>query len=161
DFIEKKWAEFNPESPLEYRFVDESYAQLYADEQRHGKIFAVFASLAISIACLGLIGLASFTAERRKKEVGIRKVLGASSTNLVVLLSKEFTFLVILAFVIASPFAWVIMRGWLQDFAYQTKMGVGVFLISGLIALVIAWMTVAYQTGKAALTNPVKAIRYE
>jgi putative ABC transport system permease protein len=160
-FIEEKWMKFNPEVPFNYTFVDERYQQLYADEERHGKIFAVFASLAISIACLGLIGLASFTAERRKKEVGIRKVLGASQTNLIVLLTKEFTLLVILAFLVASPFAWFIIHEWLQEFAYQVQMGVGVFLLSGLIALLIAWLTVAYQTGKAALTNPVKAIRYE
>lgn len=159
--VEEKWAAFNPEVPLEYRFVDEGYDQLYADEQRHGKIFAVFASLAIFIGCLGLVGLASFTAERKKKEVGIRKVLGASSANLVMLLSKEFTMLVLLAFLVASPFAWMIMRRWLQDFAYQTQMGVGVFLIAGLVALVIAWLTVGYQTGKAALRNPVDALRYE
>jgi len=108
-----------------------------------------------------LIGLASFTAERRKKEVGIRKVLGASQTNLILLLTKEFTLLVILAFLVASPFAWLIIRSWLQDFAYQVNIGVGVFLLSGLIALLITWLTVAYQTGKTALTNPVKALRYE
>lgn len=160
-FIEEKWIKFSPEVPFEYTFVDESYSQLYTNEERHGKIFAVFASLAIFIACLGLIGLASFTAESRKKEVGIRKVLGASSSNLIILISKEFTILVILAFLVAAPFAWMTMQGWLEDFAYQVQMGIGVFLFSGLIALVIAWLTVAYQTGKAVLTNPVKAIRYE
>ena len=160
-FIEEKWTKLNPEVPFEYTFVDESYQQLYADEERHGKIFAVFASLAISIACLGLIGLASFTAERRKKEVGIRKFLGASHTNLMVVLTKDFTILVILSFLVASPFAFLIMRGWLQDFAYQVNMGIGVFLLPGIIALLIAWLTVAYQTGKTALTNPVKALRYE
>ena len=160
-FIEEKWSEFNPEFPLEYTFVDQRLEQLYADEERHGKIFAVFASLAISIACLGLIGLASFTAERRKKEVGIRKVLGASNSHLILLLTKEFTLLVILAFLVASPFAWFIIQSWLQGFAYQVQLSIGVFLFSGFIALMIAWFTVAYQTGKAALTNPVNAMRYE
>lgn len=160
-FIEEKWKEFNPEEPFQYTFVDQAYENLYTTEDRQGKIFAVFASLAIFIACLGLIGLASFTAERRKKEVGIRKVLGASNSNVVVLLSREFTFLVVLALLIASPFAWMIMRGWLKDFAYQTELGAGVFLLSGLAALLVAWITVAYQTGKAALTNPVESLRSE
>lgn len=160
-FIEEKWKQFNPGEPFQYTFVDEAYDRLYANEERQGKIFAVFASLAISIACLGLIGLASFTAERRKKEVGIRKVLGASNSNVVVLLAREFTLLVLLALLIASPFAWIIMRGWLNDFAYQTEIGAGVFLLSGLASLLVAWVTVAYQTGKAALTNPVESLRSE
>ncbi len=159
--IQDKWEEFNPEDPFNYVFVDETYEQLYANEDRQAQIFAVFATLAISIACLGLIGLASFTAERRKKEVGIRKVLGASSSNVVVLLSREFTILVILALIVASPVAWLIMRGWLADFAYQVELGLGVFLLAGLLTLLIAWITVAYQTGKAALTNPVDSLRAE
>ena len=138
-----------------------AYQQLYDTEERHGKIFAVFASLAIFIACLGLIGLASFTAERRKKEVGIRKVLGASHGNVIFLMTKEFTNLVLVAFIVASPFAWYIMRGWLQEFAYQVQMGVGIFLAAGFITLIVAWLTVAYQTAKTTLTNPVKALRYE
>ena len=160
-FIEQKWNDFSPEVPFEYTFVDESYQQLYDTEERHGKIFAVFASLAIFIACLGLIGLASFTAERRKKEVGIRKVLGASHGNVIFLMTKEFTNLVLVAFVVASPFAWYIMRGWLQEFAYQVQMGVGIFLAAGFITLIVAWLTVAYQTARTTLTNPVKALRYE
>ncbi len=160
-FIEDKWSQFNPEVPFEYTFVDDNFADLYANEERQGKIFGVFALLGIFIACLGLVGLASFTAERKKKEVGIRKVLGASSFNLVVLLSKEFTWLVIIAFVVATPLAWMIMRRWLEDFAYQVPVGAAVFLLSGAVALLIAWITVGYQTGKAALRNPVNAIRYE
>ena len=159
--IQEKWEEFNPEEPFNYVFVDETYEQLYANEDRQARIFAVFATLAISIACLGLVGLASFTAERRKKEVGIRKVLGASSSTVVVLLSKEFTLLVVLALLVASPFAWFIMRGWLADFAYQVDLGLGVFLLAGLLTLMVAWITVAYQTGKAALTNPVESLRNE
>ena len=160
-YIEETWKRFNPEEPFRYSFVDESYAQLYETEERHGKIFFVFASLAILIACLGLIGLASFTAERRKKEVGIRKVLGASSGSVVTLLSKEFTILVMLAFVIAAPIAWFIIQRWLEGFVYQVEIGAGVFLISGLIALGIAWTTVSYQTGKAAMANPVDSLRNE
>jgi len=160
-YIEEAWNRFNPEEPFRYSFVDEAYANLYRTEERHGKIFFVFATLAICIACLGLIGLASFTAERRKKEVSIRKVLGASSRNMVTLLSKEFTQLVLLAFVIATPVSWFIIRKWLEGFVYQVEIGIGVFLISGIIALGIAWITVSYQTGKAALANPVDSLKNE
>ena len=160
-FIEQKWSEFNPGIPFDYTFVDENFATLYTIEERQAKIFGVFAILAIFIACLGLVGLASFTAERKKKEVGIRKVLGASSMNLVVLLSKEFTLLVLLAFLVAAPLSWYIMQGWLADFVYQTAVGVVVFLGAGMVALLIAWLTVAYQTGRAAYRNPVEALQYE
>ncbi|MCB0664331.1 MAG: FtsX-like permease family protein, partial [Saprospiraceae bacterium] len=160
-FIEDKWKEFNPEAPFEYTFVDENFAELYSNEERQGKIFGVFSGLAIFIACLGLIGLASFTAERRKKEVGVRKVLGASSFNLVLLLSREFAWLVIIAFVISAPIGWMIMRRWLEDFAYQVSVGPGIFILSGLFALMIAWITVSTQAAKAAFSNPVNVIRNE
>ena len=161
EYIGNKWNQFNPDIPFEYTFVDENFAELYANEERQGKIFTVFASLAIFIACLGLVGLASFTAERKKKEVGIRKVLGAGSANLVLLLSKEFTILVLFAFLLATPFAWMIIRSWLESFAYQAPISASVFILSGLVTLLIAWLTVGYQTGKAALTNPIKALRHE
>ncbi|MDH3651717.1 MAG: ABC transporter permease, partial [Saprospiraceae bacterium] len=160
-FIEEKWQQFNPEVPFEYTFVDDNFAQLYAAEQRQSKIFTAFSILAILIACLGLIGLSSFTAERKRKEVGIRKVLGASSLNLIVLLSKEFTQLVIVAFMVAAPVAWYIMTNWLQDFAYRVPLGLAVFLGAGAIALLIAWLTVGYQTAKTAFRNPVRALRQE
>jgi putative ABC transport system permease protein len=160
-YVEEVWDQFHDDAPFEYSFVDENYAQLYDTEQRQGKIFSVFAMLAIFIACLGLVGLASFSAERKKKEVGIRKVLGASSYNLIYLLSKEFTILVIIAFIVAAPLGWYIMDGWLQDFVYRTPIGISVFILAGVIALLIAWMTVGYQTLKAALMNPVQAIHYE
>jgi putative ABC transport system permease protein len=160
-FIKEKWQQFNPEVPFEYNFVDENFAELYRNEERQGKIFATFALLAIFIACLGLVGLASFTAEQKKKEVGIRKVLGASSVNLVMLLSKEITLLVILAFFIAAPVSWYIMTGWLQDFAYRVPIGMTIFLISGALTLLIAWFTVGYQTTKTAFRNPVESLRYE
>ncbi len=160
-FIEEKWNQFNPEVPFQYAFVDENFGQLYAAEQRQSKIFTAFSVLAILIACLGLVGLSSFTAERKRKEVGIRKVLGASSLNLVVLLTKEFTLLVLIAFAVAAPVAWFIMNNWLQDFVYRVPLGIMVFLIAGGIALGIAWITVAYQTAKTAFSNPIKALRYE
>ncbi|MCB0667529.1 MAG: FtsX-like permease family protein, partial [Saprospiraceae bacterium] len=140
---------------------DENFAELYSNEERQGQIFGVFSGLAIFIACLVLIGLASFTAERRKKEVGVRKVLGASSFNLVLLLSREFAWLVIIAFVISAPIGWMIMRRWLEDFAYQVSVGPGIFILSGLFALMIAWITVSTQAAKAAFSNPVNVIRNE
>lgn len=161
NFIESKWKEFNPDTPFEYTFVDENFAELYKNEERQGKIFAVFAGLAIFIACLGLVGLASFTAERRKKEVGVRKVLGASSFNLIMLLSKEFAILVIIAFIVAAPISWMVMSKWLNDFAYRVSIGPLLFIAAGLFALAIAWITVATQTAKAAFSNPVKVIRNE
>ncbi len=160
-FIGEKWEQFNPEVPFEYTFVDENFAELYQNEERQAKIFGTFAGLAIFIACLGLIGLASFTAERRKKEVGIRKVLGASSMELVYLLSKEFTWIVVVAFLIAAPVAWMIMQNWMENFAYQANIGIMIFVFAGVSALLVAWLTVGFQTARAAFSNPVKAIQYE
>lgn len=160
-FVEKTWKQFIPDGDFEYSFVDENFARLYEAEERQGKIFGIFAMLAIFIACLGLVGLVSFTAERRRKEIGIRKVLGASTGNLVVLLSKEFTFLLGIAFIIAVPIAWYLMQGWLENFAYRASIGVLVFIGAGGITLLIAWATVGYQTLRAALQNPVHALRYE
>ena len=160
-FIEDKWQQFNPEAPFEYTFVDENFAELYKTEERQGKIFGIFALLAIFIACLGLVGLASFTAEQKKKEVGIRKVLGATSFNLVLMLSKEITGLVLIAFFIAVPSSWYIMDGWLQDFAYRVPIGFSIFLIAGILTLMIAWFTVGYQTARAAFKNPIESLRYE
>jgi putative ABC transport system permease protein len=161
NFIEEKWNQFNQDTPFEYTFVDENFAELYANEERQGKIFGVFSALAILIACLGLIGLASFTAERRKREVGIRKVLGASGFNLIMLLSREFIWLVLIAFVVSAPISYLVMNNWLEDFAYRIVIGPLVFVISGLSALAIAWVTVTLQTAKAAYSDPVKAIRYQ
>jgi len=160
-FIESKWQEVNPDMPFEYTFIDENFAELYENEERQGRIFGIFAGLAIFIACLGLVGLASFTAERKRKELGVRKVLGASSFGLVVLLSKEFTLLVVIAFMIAAPVAWYVMDGWLQDFAYRSPIGVAVFLISGGLSVFIAWLTVGLQTARTAYRNPVESLRYE
>ena len=160
-YIEEVYAQFNPEIPFEYTFVDENYAQLYIAEERQGKIFGIFSLLAILVACLGLAGLASFTAEQKKKEVGIRKILGASSANIMILLSREFSLLVIIAAIIASPIAWYLMNGWLQEFAYRIPIGVGIFLISASIAMLIAWVTVSLQTARAAFDNPINSLRHE
>jgi len=134
---------------------------LYRSEVVMGSLLAYFALLTVFVACLGLFGLASFTAEQRTKEIGVRKTLGASVVSIVLLLSKEFTKLVAAAFVVAAPVAYVFMSRWLDAFAYHVPLSWGLFLGAGLAALVIAWMTVGYQSIKAALTNPVKALRYE
>lgn len=160
-YVEDIWKSFNIETPLEYTFVDENFASLYRTEERQGKIFGLFAVLAILIACLGLIGLASFTAEQKKKEISIRKVLGASSLSIVNLLSKEFTALVLIAFLLAAPLAWYLMDSWLQDFAYRISIGAGMFLLAGLSALLIAWLTVGLQTARAAAANPINALQQE
>ncbi|MEZ4852479.1 MAG: FtsX-like permease family protein [Bacteroidia bacterium] len=159
--VEKTWNQFNPDAPFEYNFMDENFARLYQTEERQGTIFAIFAVLAIMIACLGLVGLTSFTAERKKKEIGIRKVLGASSLNLIVLLSREFTILVLIAFAIASPIAWYVMDGWLQEFAYRSPIGIMLFVLAGISAVLIAWIAAGFQTARAAATNPVNALRDE
>jgi putative ABC transport system permease protein len=161
DFIERTWKKFETEFPLQYSFMDEDIENLYVAEQRFLQVFITFATLAIFIACLGIFGLASYTATQRTKEIGIRKVLGASVSSIVLLLSKDFTRLVLLSFVIAAPVAWYMMKQWLQNFAYHIDIGAGVFIISGLLALLIAWLTVSYQSIKAALMNPVKSLRNE
>ena len=160
-YIEEVWKKFNIETPFEYTFVDENFAELYRTEERQGKIFGLFALLAIFIACLGLVGLASFTAEQKKKEISIRKVLGASSFGIVTLLSKEFTRLVFFAFILAAPLAWYLMDNWLQDFAYRISIGAGMFLLAGAAALLIAWITVGLQTARAAAANPIEALQRE
>ena len=119
---------------------------MYQAEQRLGKIFIAFAIFAILIACLGLFGLASFTAEQRTKEIGVRKVLGASVPQLVVLLSKEFTLLVVIAFVVAAPLSFFVMKDWLKEFAYHATIGLEIYVLAGVLALVIAWLTVSYQS---------------
>ncbi|MFQ5569479.1 MAG: ABC transporter permease [Rhodothermales bacterium] len=160
-FLEETWRTFAPDEPFQYTFLDEDFNAQYQAEERLGNIFTAFALFAILIACLGLFGLASFTAEQRKKEIGVRKALGASIPQIVLLLSKEFTKLVLIAFVVAAPVAYFAMNDWLQDFAYQTSLGVGTFLIAGILALAIAWLTVSYQSVKAAVANPVESLRYE
>jgi ABC-type antimicrobial peptide transport system permease subunit len=159
--MESVWKKFASEYPFEYRFLDEEYDTMYRNEQRVGTIFNSFAILAIVISCLGLFGLASFLAERRTKEIGIRKALGASVTEIILLLSKEFTKWVIVANVIAWPFAYYAMSRWLEGFAHRISIGIGPFATAALLAMVIALLTVIYQAVKAALTDPAKALRYE
>ncbi len=155
------WHEFAPQQPFEFSFLDQDFDAQYRAEERTGKIFGIFSVLAIFIACLGQFGLASFTIQKRTKEIGVRKVLGASATSIVSLLSKEFVKLVVIAMLIASPLAYYIMNRWLQDFAYRIDIGVMTFILAGSVALVIALLTVSFQSLKAALANPVEALRYE
>jgi ABC-type antimicrobial peptide transport system permease subunit len=160
-FMENTFNEFAPEDPFEYIFLEESFDNLYKAEMRLGRLFTSFSVLAIMISCLGLFGLASFMAEKRTKEIGVRKVLGATITNLTMLLSKEFTKWVILSNIVAWPVAWYFMNQWLQDFAYRIEFPLWIMPLSGLAALGIAVLTVSFQTVKASLSNPIKAIKYE
>ncbi|MEE8604339.1 MAG: FtsX-like permease family protein, partial [Candidatus Aminicenantaceae bacterium] len=160
-FFKDIWAEMRPDYPFSYYFIDENFDQLYRSEEQLGSIFRLFAFLSVLIGCLGLFGLASYSAERRTKEIGIRKVLGASASGITVLLSKEFTKWVLLANVIAWPVAYLIMSRWLQSFAYRAGIGVGIFLLAGGIAWVIAFLTVSYQAIKASIADPITALKYE
>jgi putative ABC transport system permease protein len=159
--IENKWKSMAPGMPFSYRFLDESFDDMYRAEQRVGKVAITFAVLAIIIACLGLFGLVAYAAEQRIKEIGIRKVLGASVRGIVQLLSKDFMLLVLIAFIIAAPVAWYFMNKWLEDFNYRVDINWWVFVLAGSIALVIALATISFQAIKAALANPVKNLRTE
>lgn len=160
-FIEKTYKKFSPSHPFEYYFLDESFNRMYNTEQRLGSIFGYFSFLAIFIACLGLFGLASFTVEQKTKEIGIRKVLGASVPGIFSLLSKGLTKWILLANIISWPLAYYFLNKWLQNFAYRVNLNVWIFILSGLVALAIALLTVSYQTIKAATANPVESLRYE
>lgn len=157
--IESQWKSFVSGEPFDYNFLDASFDALYRSEKRMGNIFSVFTVLSIFIACLGLFGLSAYIAERRTKEIGVRKVLGASVQNIVVLLSKDFLKLTIIATFISFPVAWWAMNKWLEDFAYRISIGWSVFLVAGVIALLIALLTVSFQAIKAAIANPVKSLR--
>jgi putative ABC transport system permease protein len=159
--LKKHWDSFNPAGPLEYNFLDEKFAALYASEQRTKQIFSAFAILAIIIASLGLFGLSAFVIEQRTREIGIRKVLGASVQQVLLLVSKEFLLLVGIAFIISVPVTWWAMNEWLKDFAYRINIGTGVFIAGGLSAILIAFFTISFQAIRAAVANPVKSLRTE
>ncbi len=160
-FLDKKWQALGPEAPFTYTFLDAQYDALYQTEQRVGTLFGLFAALSILIACLGLFGLAAFTAERRTKEIGVRKVMGASVGSIALLLSKQFARLVGVAFLVATPLAYLAAGRWLDDFAYRTETAWWIFALAGLAALAVALATVSYHAIRAALTDPVEALRYE
>jgi putative ABC transport system permease protein len=159
--LTKTWKSVIPEVPLQYSFVDERIAEQYGSEQKMEGIFYGFSGLSLLIACLGLFGLSTFVVERKVKEIGIRKVLGANVSGIVALLSKDFLKLVLLSMLIASPLAWYFMNNWLQDFAYRINISWWVFVAAGVIALLIALITVSIQSVKAAIANPVKSLRTE
>jgi|SRR6218665_1323555 len=160
-FLESKWKELAPHRPFEYRFMDEDYNKMYASELRTGKVFTVFAVIAILLACLGLFGLSAYSVQQKTKEIGIRKVLGASSAGIAALLVNQFVKLVILSFVIAVPIAWMLSEKWLASFAYRTDVPVYIFAIAGFSIIAIAMFTVSTQAIRAALSNPVKSLRTE
>ncbi len=160
-FLETTWAQFDSQYPFEYSFVDDQYDDLYRTEVRLGKLFSYFTTLAIFIGCLGLFGLTSFTTEQRTKEIGIRKVLGASVQGIIYLLVRDFTKWVFLAVVVAWPIGYLVMNSWLKNFAYRANLGVWIFLSSALLAFMISIVTVSYQSIKAALANPANSIRTE
>jgi putative ABC transport system permease protein len=159
DHIEKTWKRYLPEVPFEYTFLDDRFDRLYKNEQRQGSLFTTFAGIAIFIACLGLFGLSAFTITQRVKEIGIRKVLGASAGNIVGLLSGDFLKLVAIAALIAFPIAWYSMHNWLGDFAYRIPIRWWVFLAAGILAAAVALVTISVQAIRAALANPVKSLR--
>jgi len=160
-FLQKIWREVRPNYPFSYYFIDENFDQQYKSEEKLLQTFSYFAFLAIFIGCLGLFGLVSYSTERRTKEIGIRKVLGASTAGLVLLLSKEFTKWVLLANIIAWPTAYLIMNQWLQNFAYRSSINPGIFIAAGALAWVIAFLTISYQSIKTAAANPVDSLRHE
>jgi len=161
DIIQDKYKAVAPGMPFDYSFLDESFDNMYRQEQRVGSVAITFAILAIIIACLGLLGLATYIAEQRTKEIGVRKVLGASVSNIVRMLSKDFVKLVVIAFIIATPIAWWFMDKWLQDFAYRIELNWWIFTVVGLLALAVALITLSFQAIRAAVSNPVNSLRTE
>jgi putative ABC transport system permease protein len=160
-FIEESWKKVNPGTTFEYAFLDEQFADLYKNEEAFANMFSHFTILAMIIAGLGLFALSAFTAEQRRKEIGIRKVLGASSGSILFKLSSEFFRLILVAFVIASVLAYFVMDKWLADFQYRINITFEIFVFAGIISLVIAFLTISFQALKAALTNPVNSLRNE
>ncbi|MGD8427918.1 MAG: FtsX-like permease family protein, partial [Balneolaceae bacterium] len=161
DYIRSVWKQFEPDRIFISSFLDKDLYRLYSAQERFMKAFTVFALLAIFTACLGIFGLAKFAASKRTKEVGIRKVLGATAADIVKLLSKEIIWLTGIAFIIAIPVAYVIMSSWLQQFAYKTAISPWIFVVAGISAGLVAWLTVSWQSIRAALINPVESLRNE
>jgi putative ABC transport system permease protein len=160
-YISDKWKEITLTEAMHYNFVDATLARLYIAEQKTKAVSLIFSSIAIFIACIGLFGLAAFVAEQRTKEIGIRKVLGATSRQVVLLLSREFAVCVLISNIIAWPVAWYVMNDWLENFAFHTEISVGHFLIAGIVTCLIALITVGFHAVKAAHTNPVVSLKSE
>jgi putative ABC transport system permease protein len=161
EYIKDKWQEILPGYPLKYQFYDDWFDSMYKSEEYFSRIISLFAILAVIISCIGILGLAIFTSERRTKEIGVRKINGARISEIMILLNKEIILLLAIAFVIAAPVAWYSMNKWLQSFAYRTELSWWIFALSGLLAFLIAMLTVSLQSLGAATRNPVEALRYE
>lgn len=157
--LESEWKNIAPSLPFIYFFADDAYNHQYIAQQRFGSLFICFAIIAIVISCLGLLGLSAFNTVQRKKEIGIRKVLGASASSITAMLSKDFVRLIVIALLLASPISWWAMHSWLQGFAYRIAIPVWVFLLSGASAILIALFTVSFQSIKAAMANPINSIK--
>jgi ABC-type antimicrobial peptide transport system permease subunit len=159
--IQKVWEQTFPNFVYEYRFLDDKIESFYKQEEQLAQLYKLFAAIAIFLSCLGLYGLASFMAAQRIKEVGIRKVLGATTGNIIYLFSREFILLIAIAFAVATPVSWYYMHQWLQDYAYRIHISWWLFAAGGLVAIIIALMTISFQAIKAAVANPVKSLRTE
>ena len=155
------WNHFDAAIPFSYTFLNETFDRLYKSERQTGSLLNAFAIIAIFISCLGLLGLATYTAQVRTREIGVRKVLGAGVGGIVTLLAKDFIRLVLIAIIIATPMSWYLMNKWLNDFAYRINIGWMVFVISGMTAILVAIVTISFQAVKAAIANPVKSLRTE
>jgi putative ABC transport system permease protein len=160
-FLEQEYLKVDPEGAFDYSFYEDEIESLYLSERRFFRLFIIFAALAIVIASLGILGLASFAVEQRTREIGIRKVAGSTGGRIILLISREFSILVLLSNLFAWPVAWYFMRNWLMDFPIRIKLGIHLFFLAGLLALAIAMITVYLQGRKAALMNPTEALRYE
>jgi putative ABC transport system permease protein len=161
DFAKKTWDKIVSDTPFEYFFYDNYYDQLYRKESMLARIIIIFSAIAILIACMGLFGLAAYASEKRTKEIGIRKVNGAVVSEVMLMLNREFVKWVSIAFLIATPVAWIAMHKWLESFAYKTGIGWWIFALSGVVALAVALITVSWQSWRAATRNPIEALRYE
>jgi putative ABC transport system permease protein len=159
--VGEHWKQLSSGAPFEYSFVDEDLDRLYASEKELGMLFVCFASLAIFVACLGLLGLAMFAAEQSVKEIGIRKVLGASVMSIILRLSRNMLSLILLAFVVSTPISWYLMDHWLDNFAYRSSLDLAVFVIAGGLTLLIGMLTIIFHTSKAATANPVNSLKAE
>ena len=159
--VEKVWNNYFPQNPFSYYFLDDAYNTQYKADDQFGKVFGMFSLLAIIIACVGLLSLSAYNVLQRTKEIGIRKVLGAPVSNIIYLLAKDFIRLVCIAFLVAVPITWFLMNNWLHDFAYRISISWWIFLIAGFIAILIALITISFQSIKAAMANPVKSLRTE
>jgi putative ABC transport system permease protein len=159
--IKEKWNQLVPHLPFDYKFLDAEYDRQYKADQQLGKVVGIFTGLSILIGCLGLLGLASFAVERRTKEIGVRKVLGASVANVVILIAREFVLLILIALIIATPITWYLIQRWEQNFTLQAAINPLRFLMAGVFVFIVAWLSIGFLSFRAATANPTKALRHE